>query len=433
MTTAAAQHDPLSALIAAVQTLFPDLDFVAPGGILAVRESLPSVDRLRIELAGRRFLQLQSIGITAVGVDDVAALTTVRVSSWFGDFGERFDKARLFDFDSPTGEVIHTLDDEPAWIEVWFARPIDITAIRLRNVSDANAAGGRAIKVFAGSPGQDLAIVYNGAERAARLMRLLDGWASHGEYGVDPQIRSLIPVIGRTVIGNYEQARKLEKATPLSEGTARHYWSVINTMVLNPRSLELTPHGLKRTFRFWSLREKQDYIRFALKVVNDLRGLTPQTCFGFGAALAVVRDGDLIPHDDDLDLIIGFESHEATTLPEALDRVAEYLRPLGYTVWGTFTGHWHVEEPGSEHLIDVFVGLFEGNTIAWYPSARGSLTREIMFPTTKRPLLDIGCPVPRDPELYLERVYGAGWRQPDPGFTHAWNPAEYQDLRGASA
>jgi hypothetical protein len=56
-----------------------------------------------------------------------------------------------------------------------------------------------------------------------------------------------------------------------------------------------------------------------------------------------------------------------------------------------------------------------------------------MFPTTERPLLDIACPVPHDPELYLERVYGAGWRQPDPGFTHAWDPAEYQDLRGSSA
>jgi hypothetical protein len=432
MTTETAQQDPLSALIAAVKTFFPDLNFAAPGGILQVRESLASVDRLRIELPGR-FLKLQSIGVTADGVDDVAALATVRVSSWFGDFGERFDKARLFDFDSPTGTVVHTMDDELAWIEVWFAQPIDISAIRLRNIAEADAALERGIKVFAGAPGQDLSIVYNGADRAGKLMRLLDAWVSHGEYDADPQIRSMVPVIGRTVIGNYPQARKLEKAAPLSEGTARHYRSVISAMVLNSRNLELTPHGLKRTFRFWSMEEKQAYIRLALKVVNDLKGLTPQACFGFGAALAVIRDGDLIPHDDDLDLIVGFEPHEATTLLEALDRVAEFLRPLGYTVWGTFTGHWHVAEPGSKYLLDVFVGLFEGDTIAWYPGARGSLTREIMFPTTERPLLDIACPVPHDPELYLERVYGAGWRQPDPGFTHAWDPAEYQDLRGSSA
>jgi hypothetical protein len=432
MMTETAQQDPLSALIAAVKTFFPDLNFAAPGGILQVRESLASVDRLRIELPGR-FLKLQSIGVTADGVDDVAALATVRVSSWFGDFGERFDKARLFDFDSPTGTVVHTMDDELAWIEVWFAQPIDISAIRLRNIAEADAALERGIKVFAGAPGQDLSIVYNGADRAGKLMRLLDAWVSHGEYDADPQIRSLVPVIGRTVIGNYPQARKLEKAAPLSEGTARHYRSVISAMVLNSRNLELTPHGLKRTFRFWSMEEKQAYIRLALKVVNDLKGLTPQACFGFGAALAVIRDGDLIPHDDDLDLIVGFEPHEATTLLEALDRVAEFLRPLGYTVWGTFTGHWHVAEPGSKYLLDVFVGLFEGDTIAWYPGARGSLTREIMFPTTERPLLDIACPVPHDPELYLERVYGAGWRQPDPGFMHKWDPRAYDDLRSASA
>jgi hypothetical protein len=432
MTAAATQPDPLGALVAAVRTLFPDLDFVAPGGTLQIRASLASVDRIRIELPGN-FLHLQSIGITADGVDDVAALATVRLSSWFGDFEERFDKARLFDFDSPTGTIVHTLEDEISWIEVSFAKPIDVTAIRLRNVAGASASRGRGVKVFAGSPGLDLSLVYSGMDRASKLMRMLNEWATHAEYGADPQIRDLMPVIGRTVVGNYPQARKLEKAAKLSEGTARHYRSVINAMVLNSRRLELTPHGLKRTFRYWSLEEKQAYIRFALKVVNDLRRLTPHACFGFGAALAVIRDGDLIPHDDDLDLIVGFDQHEATTLQEARNRVAEFLRPLGYKVWGAFTGHCHVEEAESKHLLDVFVGLFEGDTIAWYPGPRGSLTRDIMFPTTERPLLGIACPVPRDPELYLERVYGSGWRQPDPGFTHAWNPAEYADLRGPSA
>jgi hypothetical protein len=430
MTAPDSQNDPLSALIAAMQVLFPDLDFAAPGGILQVREPLVSVDRLRLELPARH-LHLQSIGITAEGIDDVSALATVEVSSWYGDYGDRFDKARLFDFDSPSGTVVHTLADETAWLEIAFARPIDITAIRLRNVAGGEAARERGMKLFAASPGQDLSLVYNGADRARRLMRLLNAWALHAD-DLDPQVRALLPVMAQTVIGNYQQARKIEESLTLSADTAKHYRSVINSMVLSDRTLELTAHGPKRTFRYWSLEEKQAYIRFALKVVDDLRRLTPHACFGFGAALAVIRDGELIPHDDDLDLIIGFEPHEATTLPEGLSRVEEFLRPMGYEVFGNFTGHRHVGLPNRKYL-DVFVGLFEGDTISWYPGARGSLTREIMFPTSQSSLLGFDCPVPHQPEVYLERVYGTGWRQPDPGFTHTWNPAAYQDLRGPAA
>ena len=36
--------------------------------------------------------------------------------------------------------------------------------------------------------------------------------------------------------------------------------------------------------------------------------------------------------------------------------------------------------------------------------------------------------LPRNPLIYLERVYGSGWRHPDPGFKHSWNREAYLDL-----
>jgi hypothetical protein len=92
-----------------------------------------------------------------------------------------------------------------------------------------------------------------------------------------------------------------------------------------------------------------------------------------------------------------------------------------------------VARPGQGKKLDVFVGIFEGDTISWYPGTRGSLHRETMFPTSEGPMLGHACPLPRNPLQYLETVYGPGWRNPDPAFRHQWSGAGYEDIAGEQA
>ncbi len=105
MTAAGAETapDPLRGLIAVGHELFPDFEFLAPNGVL--RLGLPGgvVDRLRIELPPGQFLHLQSIDVTTPDIDELAATAIVRVSSWYGDYESKFDPARLFAFDEPSG------------------------------------------------------------------------------------------------------------------------------------------------------------------------------------------------------------------------------------------------------------------------------------------------------------------------------------------
>jgi hypothetical protein len=103
--------------------------------------------------------------------------------------------------------------------------------------------------------------------------------------------------------------------------------------------------------------------------------------------------------------------------------------PLGYEVSGEFATHRHVRRPGRKP-VDVFVGIFEGDAIAWYPGARGGLTRQIVFPPVAAELLGVRCLIPAQPEVYLERLYGPGWRVPDPYFSHAWDRSAYADILG---
>jgi hypothetical protein len=174
-----------------------------------------------------------------------------------------------------------------------------------------------------------------------------------------------------------------------------------------------------------------DYVRDTAEVVEAMRSLTPDVCFGFGSVLSVVRDKALIPHDDDLDIIVGFEAEAAATISDGLRVIEEHLRPLGFEVTGPFFAHRHVRRPGRKR-VDVFVGIFEGESISWYPGARGGLTRAIVFPPRSADLLGVPCWIPAQPEAYLERVYGEGWRVPDPFFRHTWNSAAYADLKGAA-
>jgi hypothetical protein len=105
---------------------------------------------------------------------------------------------------------------------------------------------------------------------------------------------------------------------------------------------------------------------------------------------------------------------------------------MGYEVTGGFAAHRHVRRPGRKR-VDVFVGIFEGETVSWYPGARGRLTREIVFPPGTATLLGVTCTIPARPDVYLERLYGEGWRVPDPYFSHRWDLSAYADVAGAAA
>jgi phosphorylcholine metabolism protein LicD len=165
-----------------------------------------------------------------------------------------------------------------------------------------------------------------------------------------------------------------------------------------------------------------------MELVSDLRELNDNVCLGFGSVLSVVRDHDLIPHDDDLDVLIGFEPDQAAKITDAIELIESFLREKGYTVSGRPTAHRLVTKPG-QTKVDVFVGIFEGDSISWYPGRHGVLRREMIFPAREVPFLGTDCAVPANPEMYLQLVYGPSWSTPDPNFHHNPQPGAYAALR----
>lgn len=204
----------------------------------------------------------------------------------------------------------------------------------------------------------------------------------------------------------------------------REIRNFFSRVLLLPLEREWTGHGINRTFRFWTEKQKTDYLRFAQKVLKALKR-DYLASLGYGSVLSIVRDNDLIPHDDDLDIIVALKTDDVTIYNAELARLHTYLEEAGFAVRGDYVAHRHVSD--GTFMIDVFFGLQTGTKVSWHPGPREVLNFHDVFPTKTEMLFGIECDIPRDSEHYLATVYGENWRTPLPGWTHNFDPVGYQD------
>ena len=422
------QADPVvDALMRTAGKQFQGLGLSAPDGTLDLQVDIDGVRRVRLELPAGQVLQLQSLGIETPEPDPPPVADVV-VSSWEDGYREAFSAARLLDTARPAGTVVRTAERRPAWLEVEFARPITVRRLAVRNAADATPGAADGLRITVPGRWRER-VIYDGVAQLREWRSALGRAAASAAADADG--RALLDVLDLTVTGNYARAHTRLAKRVRSEDRRRHFRDEVNAVLLPSRGLEWTVHGPQRPFRSWTPEERIDYVRDSAEVVDAVAGLTPNVCFGFGSVLAVVRDRALIPHDDDIDIIVGFEPTEASTLSDALGLIERHLSPLGFNVTGSFAAHRHVRRPGRKR-VDVFAGLFEGSSVSWYPAARGGLERAAVFPPRAAELLNVPVRIPAKPEIYLEQVYGEGWRIPDPFFRHPWDITAYADLAGGS-
>ncbi|MBC7762667.1 MAG: class I SAM-dependent methyltransferase [Candidatus Saccharibacteria bacterium] len=232
--------------------------------------------------------------------------------------------------------------------------------------------------------------------------------------------------------GDYNAAyHGLRDASALSEEQKREFVERINVRYLLRRELEWTNHGILRSFRFWPLEEKVEYLRSVNRLVEALEGIGSEVLFGFGSVLAYARDADFIPHDDDLDLIVAFDSNEVDNLTDALDRVVVALGEAGCEIWGDLPTHCKARfETG--HVVDVFVGLVEDGQVSWFPSARGGLAVDQVLPPQVVDFLGVPVKMPAKLDEYLAVTYGQSWATPIANWNHPGDRRQYADLLGGS-
>jgi hypothetical protein len=153
--------------------------------------------------------------------------------------------------------------------------------------------------------------------------------------------------------------------------------------------------------------EAHDALRLGVEAL-DAAGATHWITYG--TLLGLVREGRLLPHDDDIDIAVmsGADASRITAEMErrGLRRTLEEAGPDGVSKLKYALG---------PVVVDLFMVHDEGAAWADYCRlATRSLVRDTHPPVTvrRRQLDGLDLPVPGDAETYLVHLYGPGWRQP---------------------
>ena len=414
--------------VSGLNLLVEDFEVLRPNGVLDIRFHQDDVIAIRIEGESGAKLAFQGLRVDSGRMVSDQCGTEIASISSNGWVMEPSDGSTLL-AGMNSGEIsAMTSPGDPPWVQLNLMNATTVDRVLVQNLPKKqwrNLAGVRLITV---SSAGDEDIIYDYTARQKMLFSVAKQYSHVAPWPMRGDSPPLFQATTMFISGDYNRGHSLLKRSDVSPTLMASLLGVLDGHIFADRALELTSHGVRRSFRYWKSDEKQNYVRNALSLVEGLEDLTPYVCLGYGSVLAAIRDGQPIPHDDDLDLIVAFEPEQAYRIPDALRLVERHLRDKGFTVKGDFRGHRHVIRPDWEYKLDLFVGVFDDGKISWIPGERNAFDRSDVFPPMTTELCGIEIPVPRRAEYYLETVYGSTWRVPDPGFRHRFDPPGFDDL-----
>lgn len=157
------------------------------------------------------------------------------------------------------------------------------------------------------------------------------------------------------------------------------------------------------------------------EVVAHLIGMGLRPFVVGGTLLGGIREGALLPHDDDADVAyLSAFTNPADVAREGFE-VGHRLQRLGYELVRHSATHMQLyfrSATGSvDHYVDVFTAFFtdDGNINQPF-HVRGPMREDQMLPFGTVTIAGREFPAPADPEAWLVINYDENWRTPIPGY-----------------
>ncbi|MDO8144126.1 LicD family protein [Isoptericola sp. 178] len=159
----------------------------------------------------------------------------------------------------------------------------------------------------------------------------------------------------------------------------------------------------------------------ARKLADDMEAWGYPIYMVGGSLLGAMRNGGMLPHDDDIDFAFLSEARTDWDAGRISYDLQRRLADAGYTAIVLSLAQLQVtfftENGETDHYVDIFTGYHTEDGLYNQPFAlRGDLPRETLVPVSTMRIDGVDLPAPAKPEAWLEFAYGPSWRIPDPSF-----------------
>lgn len=190
----------------------------------------------------------------------------------------------------------------------------------------------------------------------------------------------------------------------------------------------LTRHGFRDV---GVLRKRSaDYVTTMQHATELLAELGKPAMMAYGTLLGVVREGDFLAHDDDVDMLIPLE---ASTRAEAEPIVAELRSTIAERGWKVARPNnqlnFHITDPSTRLHIDLFPLLVAGEetTLHMEKMKLRPIPTSLVLPAAEMSFKGATMLAPADPEGFLAERYGPTWGTPNPFYDWPWKLSDAED------
>lgn len=159
------------------------------------------------------------------------------------------------------------------------------------------------------------------------------------------------------------------------------------------------------------------------KINDDLKSAGVQAFASSGTLLGLIREGKLLSHDNDIDLVVVLSSRtEEEAAREWLslcDKLIGGGIAMSRSEWSGVTLKLQKINGFGVDLFPAWVGA--DDEVYIFPYCYGNLNRDQIFPLHKNTAS--GLMIPNDSEAVLKENYGVDWNHPDEGWSFNWPAA----------
>ena len=192
-------------------------------------------------------------------------------------------------------------------------------------------------------------------------------------------------------------------------------------------STDLYANNPKRTDHYgrpskWFMDYPDDYLD---RLVHSLKSVEVifqvefdlQVFLTWGTLLGAMREGDLIPHDFDIDISYVSRARSAAGVLRERQKIFDHFAAFNLIMKGASPGRFMLcaeRSPagGYDHGIEVFTSFVRHGRFYGYPTLPGTLSSRAIKPFRTATLRGVPFCVPRHAEQMLDQCIGRDWRIP---------------------